>query len=70
MVIGTLVQGAKSLFTPLIQPLFVPILYWTLTSLGTILSIWTNGDIIQNEKEYLNPLQPKPYDFIIGKIKI
>ncbi len=72
MVIGIIVQGAKSLITPLkglIQPLFVPLLYLGLTSLGTIVNVWTNGDRLQDENDLLNPLQPKPYDFIIGKLE-
>ncbi|CAL8128389.1 unnamed protein product [Orchesella dallaii] len=59
-------DGIKALTTPIIQPLFVPVLYYTLHALGTILSFWTKGDRIQDEADSMNPQTPMVYDFIIG----
>lgn len=65
--VSAIVEGLKSLTTPLIQPLFLPLLYLTLHSLGTIMNLWTTGDRVQDEKDFPNPLKPMVYDFIIGK---
>ncbi|CAL8094291.1 unnamed protein product [Orchesella dallaii] len=61
-------DGIKALTTPLIQPLFLPVLYYTLHALGTILSFWTKGDRIQDEADSMNPQTPMVYDFIIGGV--
>lgn len=66
----SLVQGIKSLAAPLLQPLFLPILYLMIQSLGTITNLWTTGDRIQDEKDFMNPTTPPVYDFIIGKCQI
>ncbi|ODN03624.1 Oxygen-dependent choline dehydrogenase [Orchesella cincta] len=57
--------GIKALTTPLIQPLFVPVLYYTFYALGTILAFWTKGDRIQDEADSMNPQPAMTYDFII-----
>lgn len=64
--LGMAIVGLKSLANPLVQPLWLPILYFTVQNLGTILNLWTNGDRNEDEKNLPGNLNPRPYDFIIG----
>lgn len=60
-----LLDPIKLLLNPFIQPIFVPVLYLILDSIGFILSSWSTADRATDEQRR-DSVEPETYDFIIG----